>query len=318
MITRRALVLAGGVAAATALALAAGFATSAAAKVGGVVVASGSATFTDPTGDARAPAPDITTVAVSDSPSSGSLTVALTAVGYAGVSADSYPMVKVYLNTDKNAATGAADQLGADYYLAAYRDPQGSGWWISRWDGSKYVDVPQSSAMNFVRSGDVLTWTFTKSDIGGSTGFAFYAWSSTWDANNNQTGEDVAPDDGAWTYDLSTAPPPTTTTTPPVAAVKPWIGNPATTPAKAVAGKRFTVSFPVTRADNGMPLTSGTMICDPSVQGKVIPHAESFKNGTAQLLFTIPKSAKGKRLKVQVTIKLGSQSTTRIATFHVG
>ena len=59
------------------------------------------------------------------------------------------------------------------------------------------------------------------------------------------------------------------------------------------------------------------MICDPSIQGNVIQHTQQFKNGVAQLSFTIPKNAKGKLLKVKVTIKLAASSATRIATFHV-
>lgn len=314
MVTARGLVVMAAVAAAVGLALASGSVSAASARVAG---SAGSATFTDPTSDARGPAPDITTASVSDNPANGTITFALTAVGYASASPDSQPLLKVYLNTDKNDATGAVDQLGAEYYVEASRDASGSYWDFMRWDGSRYIEVSQSPSMAFTRSGDVLTWTFNKSDIGGSTGFRFFAWSSTWDAGNSQTGEDVAPDDGSWMYDLTTATPPTTTPAPPAAPGKPWIGGPATTPAKAVAGKRFTVSFPVTRTDNGKPLTTGTMICDPSVQGKVIPHAESFKNGTAQLSFTIPKSANGKLLKVKVTIKVGSLSTTKVATFHI-
>ena len=311
MTSGRGLVSLAGIAAAAGLALAGGFVSGASARV---AASAGPATFTDPTSDVQGTAPDIATVSVSDNPANGTITFAVTAVGYAGASPDSQPLVKVYLNTDKNDTTGAVDQLGAEYYLEASRDASGSYWDFMRWDGSHYVEVSQSPTMAFTRSGDVLTWMFNKSDLGGSTGFKFFAWSSTWDANNNQTGEDMAPDDGTWMYDLTTATPPTTT---PAAPGKPWIGSPATIPAKAVAGKRFTVSFPVTRTDNGKPLTTGTMVCDPSVQGKVIPHAESFKNGTAQLSFTIPKSAKGKLLKVKVAIKVGSLSTTKVATFHI-
>lgn len=97
---------------------------------------------------------------------------------------------------------------------------------------------------------------------------------------------------------------------------KPVIGPPLTVPAQAVAGKRFAVSFKVTRSDTGTPLTSGTMICDPSVTGKVIPHAESFRGGTARLSFVIPASAKG-MLKVKVTIKAAGQSATKVASFRI-
>ena len=73
------------------------------------------------------------------------------------------------------------------------------------------------------------------------------------------------------------------------APVKPVIGALTITPTP-VAGKHITVTF----------------------------LAESFTAGTAKLAFTIPKTAKGKQLRVKVTIKLGRQSTTKIATFEVG
>lgn len=59
------------------------------------------------------------------------------------------------------------------------------------------------------------------------------------------------------------------------------------------------------------------LACDPSIQGKVIRHAEQFTHGVARLSFTIPKNAKGKLLKVRLTIKVSGRSTTKIATFHI-
>ena len=122
------------------------------------------------------------------------------------------------------------------------------------------------------------------------------------------TAVDRAPDSGSWIYELTAAPP---------AVVTAVIGKPVTTPLKPKAGKALTVAFPVTRSDTGAVLTTGTMICDPSVKGKVLTHRESFANGTARLAFTVPKTAKGKVLKVQVTIKLGGQSAHRVVTYTV-
>lgn len=108
---------------------------------------------------------------------------------------------------------------------------------------------------------------------------------------------------------------PTASSTP--LAVKPVIGKPVVVPARPIAGTRFTVSFKVTRSDTGAPLTAGRMICDPSVAGKVIRHAESFKAGTARASFVIPTSAAGKLLKVKLTIKAAGRSTTAVNTFKV-
>ena len=98
---------------------------------------------------------------------------------------------------------------------------------------------------------------------------------------------------------------------------KPVIGKPLSLPAQAVAGKPFAVAFKVTRSDSGAPLLKGTMMCDPSVAGKLIRHTESFKAGTARTSFVVPTSAQGKVLKVKLTITSAGRSATRVAAFPV-
>jgi hypothetical protein len=292
---------------------------------GGSAAATGSQTYTDPAGDAKG-APDLLGVAISDA-AGGTISITVTAAGFASSTAP-WTQVVLYLNTDMNPTTGSINQLGAEYRFGAGKDSTGDGGDMERWDGSRYVQMAQSPTMSFSRSGDALTWTANKSDLGNTTAFSFFAWSSTWDANDNMLAEDDAPDSGIWLYALSPpvaapAPPPTTTTTPsapvPAAkAVKPVIGAPIVVPLVATAGKRFTVAFPVTRSDTGAPLMNGQMICDPSVKGKVIQHAEQYANGTARLSLVIPKTAKGNSLlKVKLTIVAGPQAASRIATFHV-
>ncbi len=98
---------------------------------------------------------------------------------------------------------------------------------------------------------------------------------------------------------------------------KPVIGPPVTVPKVPLAGKPMAVTFKVTRQDTGTPLTSGKMICDPSVEGKVIAHAESFRAGTARMAFTVPTTAAGKMLRVKVRIVSGTQAATKVSTFKV-
>ncbi|HYA09058.1 MAG TPA: hypothetical protein VEG24_05670, partial [Gaiellaceae bacterium] len=287
-----------GVVTVLALVLLAGRATNAGAMV--VTPAAGAASsFSDPAGDSGG-APDITSVVLSDVPASGTVTFAVTATGLVPSTE-----VDIYVDTDKNASTGSPS--GAEYNLFVWQESDDWGWDIQQWTGTEWTEMPQSSTMNFSRAGDVYTWTVGKADLGGATGFAFYVRGFTFDANGGISAVDTAPDGGRWTYDL----------TQPAVVVKAVISAPKTLPAVPTAGKRFTVGFAVTRSDTGAPLTSGTMICDPSVSGKVISHAEQFSRGVAVLTFVIPKTAKGKILKVKVTIKLGTQSTTRIANFLV-
>jgi hypothetical protein len=99
--------------------------------------------------------------------------------------------------------------------------------------------------------------------------------------------------------------------------VKPLIAHPVAVPRRPAAGSRFVLTFTVTRSDNGRPLRGGKMICDPSIDGRVVPHTASFTNGKARLVLTVPRSAKHKLLKVRMTVTFGDQSTTRIGTFVV-
>ena len=316
------------------LVLAAGLVSSAAAHTSERVAVTGSMTFTDPTGDSQA-APDVTAVVINGDATTGTITFAVTVTGLDPPGADGLTRnVTVFLDTDKNGSTGSSS--GSEFALTAGTDPTDRWWDMDRWDGSAWQSMPETPTMRFSRSGDVLNWTANKSDLGGTSGFAFYVSTSTRDSGGNASGQDAAPDSGPgqWTYDLSaaaTTPPPTTTPTPDIRLTL-AIGSPQVTPATAVAGKRFTVSFktgfwsPPGDIRMFVGLSSGKiaqMTCDPSVAGKVIAHAESLKKGTARLSFVIPKSAKGKQLKVKVTVKATNvldnkvQTVTRIASFRV-
>ena len=323
---RSGLATAGSMAALTAL-LATGAVTGAVASSGSRVVAvDGSASFADRAGDVVPPsyprmpaitAVDITAITVADATETGTITFTITATGFAFIPTSPVSdHIDIWLNTDKNTSTGRPP-TGDDFELEVSRVAgHPTGWRAVSWNGAAMQPIPQSSAItpSFSQNGDIFTWTINKADLAGTTGFAFYVEAGGFDYHANPIGPDLAPNSGTWVYDLSKPPPPPITTAP---LVKPLIGPPKTTPSKAAAGRPFTVSFPVTRSDTGARLTSGTMICDPSVNGRVIKHAESFSGGTAKLSFTVPTTARGKLLKVKVTIKVANQSTTRVATFHI-
>jgi hypothetical protein len=269
----------------------------------------GVATFTDPMGDGNG-APDVASVVLSSDPKTRTITVKVTAVGYAlpVTAPTATAVVYVDLDTDRNQSTGAPGTFGSEYYLCAWKNAAGSYWDVARWDGGKFVHLWESSpTVRFAGSGDVLTWTLNSSDLGGAAGFNFHVWSAALDAGDNVIAQDYAPNSGKWAYELSA----------PAVTLKAVIGTPSTSPGKPTAGKPFTVTFPVTRSDNGAPLRAGTMICEPSVAGKVIPHNEQFKNGTARLSFVVPEDASGKLLSVKVTIKVGTRATTKVARFRV-
>ena len=98
---------------------------------------------------------------------------------------------------------------------------------------------------------------------------------------------------------------------------RPVIAKPVASPAQPAAGRPFTVSFRVTRSDNGRPFLRGTMTGDPSIAGRVVQHTESFKGGTARVSLVVPASATGKTLRVAVAIKDGATKTSRVATYRI-
>jgi probable HAF family extracellular repeat protein len=112
-------------------------------------------------------------------------------------------------------------------------------------------------------------------------------------------------------------PPPAAPFAAPRPTVRPVVARPATVPRRLLAAKAAVVSFEVTRSDTGRKLTSGQMACDPTVAGRVIRHREQFADGLATLRFTVPKTAKGKLLKVRLTIRLGAESATRVTSFRI-
>lgn len=286
-----------------------------------------STTFVDPAGDSQG-APDVTAVGVSYTEATGMVSVGVTAANPASRALAITPevtpppttvttdMITVSLDTDTNSSTGGLG--GYEYRFEARRSTNPLSWDVSAWDGAtmKSIKTSSISPIAFSNSGSGYTWTISKADLAGATRFAFVVTAGRFvsSTSGSKVTSDRAPDSGSWTFDPSPPPPPPTA----APAVKPLIGTPAATPSRAIAGKRFSVAFRVTRSDNGAPVNGATMVCDPSIAGKIVPHRESFAAGTARISFTVPKTARHKVVKVKLTVKSGSESTARTAAFRVG
>jgi hypothetical protein len=311
----------------------------------GTAATAGTMTYTDPAGDAGG-GPDVVMVTIDGDPATSMLSVTVFAPGYMPTTPDAYERnAQVWIDADRNGATG--DPIdGTEYGLVRFNDSTGAYWNFVRWTGSDWVSAHESPTISASRSGDALTWRVSTSDIGGSTTFDFYVHACIWDtAAERHLATDDAPDgDGWWTYSLTgTTPSPPPVPPAPTTKVSLLIASPKVTPARAIAGKRFTVNFPVqfqieeqfTSIDletgetktgwmiSWTAVPTGKMVCDPSVAGKVITHSESFKGSRARLSFLIPKTAKGKLLKVRVKITATEKETgqtvsaSKIATFRV-
>lgn len=268
----------------------------------GMSATAGTGSFTDPAGDAKG-APDITAVSVT-SDATGTVQLSVTVPGVEAIDGAQEPEVDVWFDTDKNGATGSP--AGNEYNLFYWRSADDSGWDLEKWDGTKYAEAPASQTLLFSRSGDTLTWRFSsKTDIP-TSGFNFYVASGIFDSSNNETAEDDAPDDGVWTFDVTSA------------VIAPAIGKPLAVPKRPVHGKLFSVSFPVTRTDTGAQLQGGTLTVSATVGGKAVAKNASLANATAHVAVQVPAKAKGKTLVLKVTVAANGKTATRSVSFVVG
>ena len=103
----------------------------------------------------------------------------------------------------------------------------------------------------------------------------------------------------------------------PPAAVRPVLGKPLAQPPRPLAGKRFAFTLPVTSSDDRTPLTAARMACVPTIAGKPIRHTDSFKGGKAHLSLVVPRTARGKQLKVEIEITASGRTATHIYTYKV-
>jgi len=279
--------------------------------------------YTDPSGDAGV-GTDITSLTARNDASGG---ISIQIASASPIVANH--AVAIFIDADRNQSTG---KDGDEYWM--FGGPL-VGVAFFAWNGSSWAQTNPAGFSVGAAAANVSDFRFTQASIGGVKGFNFVAVSISIDPPTINFW-DAAPDRGYYSYDLATAqptPPPTTTTPAPAPTVvwKLQIAAPTTTPSKAVAGKSFTVKFPVkfTSGKVGDPIreeitvTKGTMVCDPTIGGKVVVHKESFKGGVARLSFVVPKTAKGKLLKVRVSITApdpssgSNKSATKIATFRV-
>ena len=307
--------LVAGLSVAAVLAVCVGFVGGASAGVAGTV------SFTDPAGDALG-GPDITGVTITGDPATGRISFSANVSGYPLAVSDGLERyVELWLDTDRDRATGDPDD-GTEVGLMAWVDAEGRWWSAARWDGSRFAGIPQSTA-TFVRTGDLLTWTASTSELG-ATSFRFYVVAGTWsEAEQRSTSRDEAPpNDGWWEYDISAssgAPPPST---PPRTSVGLIVDRPTASPKAPIAGKPFAVSFKVTlqktqttlvfdlatgetREDlvtTWQPLARGTAVATPAAGGKPIRSTALIKNGVLRVSMLIPMAAKGKLLRVPVKV----------------
>jgi hypothetical protein len=264
-------------------------------------------TYTDKVGDGN---PDITGVRVSHD-AAGGLSIALTVVDLAApVAQDTRRDFSVYVEPDDDTSPASPP---FDLFYDEW--PGGAGCQLLKDNGTSYM--PTGSPVSCAKSGDTVTWSLRRDDLGAREMFSFYIWSGLVSTTSGQVlGVDRTPEFGRWGYHF-TATTPTVTTGPAPVVMKPVIGRPTGRPARAIAGRPFTVVFPVRRSDTGAPLAVATIRCDPTIGGRLAPHSERFLPGKAQVVVRLPRTAGRKTLRVQLQVTSGGRSAVRTAAFPI-
>lgn len=107
---------------------------------------------------------------------------------------------------------------------------------------------------------------------------------------------DVAPDDGAWTFDTR--------------ALR--IASFRATPANPRTGRPLTLALGVLRTDTGTALTGGTIACSLRVGGKRVPaRASRFAERKATCVFDVPADARGKRFTAGIAVAARGETVRR-------
>ena len=266
-----------------------------------VTPAAADESFEDPLFDAPGGAPDITTVALSNT-ADGNVTFRITIDNFETLPRP--PSSRVHLSIqfdlDRNPSTG--DPVAGQEASAVFRNILVNNGSVDffRWNGSELADVPEANMGSSLAEG-VLTFTVHRSELFGVDGFDFRIDGLTF-TDGVGPAFDVA---GTWSYDL-VFPPPTLSTT-----------KPAGAPPRPVAGRTFTVRSVVSRSDTDAVVTSGTVRCTARIGSARLRASGRFQAGRAQCVMAVPRQAKRKMLRGTMTIRAAGASVKVAFTFRI-
>ena len=253
-----------------------------AAPAGGRVVDFGF--LDDPAGDAT---PDITRIGASSNATAVTFIVALAnqttlAAGQG---------ILVLIDSDLNLETGLN---GIDVALALQSDGAAG---LLRWNGTQLVQAEAQSVYGYHHDGFRLA--AARNELGLTTGtLRFVVLTAPLESG------DQSPDGAIAEYVMSNA-----ALTLQIASFK---------AAKTIAaGKRFTATLQARRSDLAELSSAGEVVCAAKLGAKTVKVTATFPADRATCSGVVPKTAKGKTLKVTVTLTLDGVRVARTASIKV-
>jgi len=255
----------------------------------GAHVARADADFTDPASDANG-APDVTDVTVFNDAFNRVIFGAKIAGGKA-MAADSE--ITFVVDADQNPETGSS---GWDYWIVL----DGAKMWnLFSWDGTQWIEAPATTVKtSFVD--DIVLFGIDRSELGNTSSFDFFVEANKI-AGEEPVATDTAPDgDAAWSY--------ATVTKTFGLAASPVI---VVTKGGARIGKPFVAGYVVGRTDSPELMLAPKSTCVATVGGKRIAARVVQEQDVAACRVTLPKTAKGKLLKLTLTTTSGGKTVTK-------
>jgi hypothetical protein len=269
------------------------------------VTAANTVTFPDSSGE-DPQGPDITSV-VTANDDRGNLTFTIGIPNRPTLTADMFLLLAI--DSDANPASGSADFLGADYIIELDGPLEGqAGVALFRWNGTDFTaqGVAQTSLVFSWANG--ATIRINASELGGTRRFSFgviavsgLVLSPTGEPDFTNIHLDNAPDPGHgfFSYDVRV--------TPPALVVR----SSGARPLRPSAGRLYTRFAVVRRTDNA-PVQAGSATCRATIAGSALRATSSgFSAGRATCTFRIPRTAKGKTIRVTITVRSQGLAVTR-------
>jgi hypothetical protein len=253
----------------------------------------GPATYVDGARDAAGRAPELTTVVVTND-DAGVVRFRINVGNQPRLARDA--RLELFLDTDRNAGTGDPLSLGADYRFVL--DGATQTFDFARWDGAHFDSTaPSASVRVWYWSG--VSVTIDRADLGGTSALAF----SIRSVAPGRTG-DAAPNQGTWTYELGAG-----------GVNPPDIDSFSyrVRPASPRAGERWQLRVDAVRLVGSTRSVRPTRwSCRAALAGRRLRGS-----GAGGCTFRLPRSARGKRLAVTITVAYLGEVVSGTATLRV-
>lgn len=257
-------------------------------------------TVADPAGDSGT-APDITGLDI-NADDSGQATFG---VDVPIVATDTTSIVSVFIDADRNPATGDPNSFAADYEIDSYQADHTFS--IEMWDSGSatWIEDPNYSTVSVNYDSTGVSFSINRSDLGGASKIGVFATSITSDTAYGPGQYDELPNTGTTLFDLS----PMTLSVATFKSV--WIKGATTQLVFALIAKR---------SDSGSYVsgTDGKLSCTATIAGKKIPvgtsgfvTAQQIAVGTC--VWKLAKKYKGKTIRGTVTVTVGDRTISRSA-----